>query len=216
MVCCCNPKDLLTDYYFVLTKTTKDDWQTIFNNLGLIQALILSTAYGVSGWIEYSDLDDCGLGQEFYIYTNIVQNLGLAGVVISILMVQFAGMAATDEKKAQEALGELTPLFVTATIVDALITLVIGLTIVLLDENVHNCQYMIIHGGERLNVSSRFPSVLWIRIIVWAVTIIFALIAVICTSKVTANYLKSEDPTETEFAVVDDVGEKRQPYSTQY
>lgn len=205
---CCNPKDLLTDYYFVLTRTTKDDWQTIFNNLGLIQALILSTAYGVSGWIEYGELDTCGLGEEFYQYANIVQNLGLAGVVISILMVQFAGMAATDEKKAQEALGKLTPLFVTATIIDALITLAIGLTIVFLDENVHNCQYMNIHDGERLDVSTRFPSVFWIRIIVWGVTIIFALVAVICTSRVTAKYLKSEEPTETELAV-DIVGERR-------
>jgi len=203
---CYNPLNLLRDYYFVLTKTTKDDWQTIFNNLGLIQALILSTAYGVSGWISFTDLDDCGNDEDFYIYTNVVQQFGLAGVVISILMVQFAGMAATDETKAEEALGELTPLFIIATIIDAVVTIVMGFAIVLLDENVHQCEYKNEHPGETLHIHKRFPAVFYLRIGVWGSCCAFALLAVVWTSQVTIKYLKPNDEESkqqtTELAVV--------------
>jgi len=187
-------------------KTTKEDWQTIFNNVGLIQALILSTAYGVSGWISFTDLDDCGNAEDFYIYTNVVQQFGLAGVVISILMVQFAGMAATDEKKAEEALGELTPMFIIATIIDAVITIVMGITIVLLDENVHLCEFKNEHPGETIHFHKRFPAVFYLRCGVWGSCVAFALLAVVWTSQVTIKYLKPNDEEikqqTTELAVV--------------
>jgi len=198
----CNPCTMLSDYYLVLKNTTKEDWQTIFNNLGLIQALILSTAYGVSGWADYSDLDECGNAEAFYIYANLVQQLGLAGVVVAILMVQFAGMAATDEKKAQDALGTLTPLFIVGVCIDALVTLVMGFAIVLLDENVHSCQYKLANPGEEFHAYEKFPAVLYLRLGIWGGAIVVALVGVMWTSSVTAKYLKEQPKKqETELAV---------------
>lgn len=196
---CFNPITLAKNYYFVLTKTTKDDWQNVFNNLGLVQALILSACYGVSGWIEYPSLVECGLAGEFYTYVSLVQQPGLAGVVLAILMVQLAGMASTNETKAEKTLSKILPLLVAAVIIDAGICILMGVCIVWMDEVVHRCQYMNDNDGAELNLMKEHPAALLIRLATWTFLIVFAIYSIAWTSTVTSKSLRDtirENPND--------------------
>jgi len=192
---CCNPFEFASKYVKVLHKTPKDDWTTIFSNFGLIEALILSACYGVSGWIDYPDLEECGLAGKFYTYVTLVQQPGLVGVVSCILLIQLSAMAAVNEKAAPQALSDLLPMFVLGVIVNGAISVLMGCCIVWVDELVHQCQYKIEHGTD-LHFGKAHPEIRSIALISWAVMVLFGVISIASTVMITANHLDAAEGKE--------------------